>query len=129
MVSGAGSLRSFTHYAVVVRIIHVRVSGVSPTDGSDAVAPRLGASDAAVPVVVVQLEGIAGLSSPRTGDGSRCLAWTGLLRDRHLGRRATRQDVLQHVAFAPIDGEFVSLAHLDRAVRETSSGSGREATP
>ena len=45
------SLRSLAHRAVVVPVIHKRVGGMSPADGCDAVAPRLRAGDAAVPIV------------------------------------------------------------------------------
>ena len=86
-------------------------------DGGDAVTPRLRAGDAAVPVVIVALKGIAGLPASRSGNGRHRLDRTTLLY-RHCGRCAARQDALQHVALALIDGEGVSLTHLDYAARE-----------
>ena len=48
----------FADHAVAVRVAHVLIGWVSAVDGSDAVGAGLGAGDSAVPVVVVQGQGV-----------------------------------------------------------------------
>ena len=89
-------------------------------------APRLRTGDAAVPIVVVELEGIAGLSSPPDRGPESLFGLDGIAARPSWRSTAARQDALQHVAFTPIDGEGVLLAHLDHAAREPAAVQVRE---
>ena len=89
---------------VAVPIIHVRVCRMASAHGGDAVPARLGACDAAIPVVVVQLKSAA-LRACGRNRGRR-----GRLPGRvddHGGRGAARKDPLDRIAFTLIDGEGV----------------------
>ena len=51
-------LVSFAYYAVVIPIVHTRISRVPSMDRSYAVAPRLRASDASIAIVVILVESL-----------------------------------------------------------------------
>ena len=57
-MTGSGSA-SLAHDPIAVPIIHIRVGGVTAAHGGDAVSARLGACDAAVPIVIVELKSAA----------------------------------------------------------------------
>ena len=52
----------FTHHAISVPVIHVDVCEITGVDGGNAIPACLRASDAAVPIVVLESEGAAAQS-------------------------------------------------------------------
>ena len=78
-----GRRASVADNAIAVPVAHEPVRGVAPRDRRDAVAPRLGARDAAVAVVVVESERVAGGGSRRGAPDQP----TGWMRHPKTGRR------------------------------------------
>ena len=121
----AGAPHLFTHHAIAVPVIHVDVCGMTGVDGGNAMPACLRAGDAAVAVVVIELEGTATSLTGGNGDRRRDGSRTEVV-DVH-GRRCTpRQDAFQHVSFTRVDGEGVALAHLDDAARKPAVVEVRE---
>ena len=111
----------FTHHAIAVPVIHVHVCGMTGIDGGNAMPPCLRASDAAVAVVVIELEGAVTSFTGRDRDRRRSGSRTEVV-DVQRCRCTPRQDAFQHVSFKRVDGEGIALAHLDDAARKPSSG-------
>ena len=98
--------------AIAVPVIHVDVCGMTGVDGGNAMPARLRAGDAAVAVVVIDLEGTA--TSVTRRDWDRRRDWSRTIAVDVQRRRCTpRQDAFQHVSFKRVDGEGITLAHLD----------------
>ena len=118
--------RLLAHYAIAVPVIHKGIRGVIEGDRRNAVPSRLGAGDAAVPVVVVQMEHVTAPDVQREGRDRRGKGDSLRGQDDHRRRRASLQDGVKHVPLAGVDGEAVHLAHLHNAVREPAPVQGGE---
>ena len=125
-VSQAGAPRLFTHHAIAVPIIHVDVCGMTGVDGGNAMPACLRAGDAAVAVVVIELEGAA--TSFTRKDRGRWCEWgpDGSRRRPLTPMHSPSGYAFQHVSFTWVDGEGIALAHLDDAARKPAVVEVRE---